>query len=223
MSLVKNSGGRFLASENRVLYEVSDAEARTKVSQALRHQRGLLVRDKKAKSSQVSGAPTPPRRITASSKNKQMTKSLKPICATFPRETVGVTSMQNSLIECGKDVGNDQIHKIVGSIVSSNCVSPIRPEPQKVAIKVSTTQLPAEPRAPICWSSLSQETQLTLNEEAPNCVSPVQPEQPIIAFELPPKQLLVQPQGNQLYADIDVDEVSEFSLVEILDNDFQCL
>ncbi|KAL7557040.1 hypothetical protein ACA910_002256 [Epithemia clementina (nom. ined.)] len=53
VALVKKNGGRFLGIDqpNHELYEVSDAEARIKVSQALRHQRLVLDRKKQRKKS----------------------------------------------------------------------------------------------------------------------------------------------------------------------------
>ncbi|KAL7555614.1 hypothetical protein ACA910_002238 [Epithemia clementina (nom. ined.)] len=56
VALVKKSGGRFLGIDpsNHELYEVSDAEARIKVSQALRHQRLVLDRKRRKKTGKVS-------------------------------------------------------------------------------------------------------------------------------------------------------------------------
>ncbi|KAL7571895.1 hypothetical protein ACA910_006532 [Epithemia clementina (nom. ined.)] len=222
ISLVKNSGGRFLASDDRVLYEVSDAEARSKVSQALRHQRSLLLRDKKSKSSQVSGDPTQSRRITVKSSTKK-TKSNKPKCSKSPTRKGDVALKQRSVIGCGKDVEYAHIHKIGGKL-SSSCASPFRQESQKVAVELSKTQLMVLlPRGPNCLSPFQQETQQPLKHQGPQCVSPVQQEQQIVAFESADKKPLFQPLGNHLYTDIDMDEVSEFSLVEILDDDFQFL
>ncbi|KAL7571896.1 hypothetical protein ACA910_006533 [Epithemia clementina (nom. ined.)] len=220
MSLVKNSGGRFLASDDRVLYEVSDAEARSKVSQALRHQRSLLIRDKKSKgNSQVSGAPTRPR-MTANSKSR-ITKSLKPKFAESPRIRVGVASKQRAVIECGEDVGNDHSHKIGGK-VGSNSSPPTRQEQQLVDLEMLQTKVLAATRCPNRLSPFQQETQLSLELQGPNCATPIHKEQQIVAFDLPLQKLTLQLQGNQLYKDIDLDDVSEFSLVEILDDEFQC-